>query len=282
MSEPKLTLASTTRLLSGHWIPLIGLGVFQNKDKCTAACLSALKAGYRHIDSAQVYRNEDQVGDAIKQGGVDRTDLFITSKVVSKNQGYDLTITGVNQSLERFGFDYIDLFLIHDPLGGREKRLDTWKALIKLRDDGKLRSIGVSNYGVHHLEEIKTEGLETPSVNQIELHPWCQQRPIVDYCRKNGIVIEAYTPLAQAKPGYLTNPVVVSIAEKHSKDSAQILIRWSLQTGHVVLPKSATESRIYSNANVYDFVLDDADMSRLNALDEGDKGAVTWNPVNAP
>ncbi|KZV99197.1 Aldo/keto reductase [Exidia glandulosa HHB12029] len=287
----ELALTSTAHMLSGHTIPRIGLGVFQNRDSCTPACLSAFKAGYRHVDSAQVYRNEDQVGEAIRKSGLDRKDLFITSKVVSRNQGYDLTITGVNESLERFGLDYLDLFLIHDPLGGKEKRLATWRALIKLRDEGKLKSIGVSNYGVHHLEEIKAEGLETPSVNQIEasaefapfrLHPWCQQRPIVEYCNKNGIIIEAYTPLAQAKPGYLTNPVVVAIAEKHGKDSAQVLIRWSLQTGHVVLPKSATESRIYSNANVYDFKLDEDDMGKLNALDAGDKGAVTWNPVNAP
>ncbi|EJD43488.1 Aldo/keto reductase [Auricularia subglabra TFB-10046 SS5] len=280
MSE--LTINSTARLLSGHAIPRIGLGVFQNRDACTPACLWAFKAGYRHIDSAQVYRNEDQVGEAIKQSALNRQDLFITSKVVSRNQGYDLTITGVNESLARFELDYLDLFLIHDPLGGKEKRLATWRALIQLRDEGKLKSIGVSNYGVHHLEEIKAEGLETPSVNQIELHPWCQQKPIVEYCNKNGIVIEAYTPLAQAKPGYLTNPVVLGVAAKYKKDAAQVLIRWSLQTGHVVLPKSATESRIYSNADVYDFTLDEDDMAKLNALDQGDKGAVTWNPVNAP
>ncbi|KAH7105239.1 Aldo/keto reductase [Auriculariales sp. MPI-PUGE-AT-0066] len=279
---PELNLQSTARLLSGRAIPLLGLGVFQNRDNCASACLAALKAGYRHIDSAQVYRNEDQVGLGVAKSGVDRKDIFVTSKVVSRNQGYDKTIAGVNDSLQKFGFNYLDLFLIHDPLAGKEKRLATWKALIALRDEGKLLNIGVSNYGVHHLEEIKSAGLETPSINQIELHPWCQQKPIVEYCKKNGIVIQAYSPLVQAKSGRIDHPVLVEIAKKHGKEAAQVLIRWSLQTGHVVLPKSEKESRIISNADVYNFALDEDDLSKLNALDLGDKGAVTWNPVNAP
>ncbi|KAH7105230.1 Aldo/keto reductase [Auriculariales sp. MPI-PUGE-AT-0066] len=269
MSE--LNLQSTARLLSvlipssslilelGRTIPLLGLGVYQNRDNCASACLAALKAGYRHIDSAQYY----------------------PSKVVSWNQGYEKTIAGVNESLQNFGLNYLDLFLIHDPLAGKEKRLATWKALIALRDEGKLLNIGVSNYGVHHLEEIKSAGLETPSINQIELHPWCQQKPIVEYCKKNGIVVQAYSPLVQARSGFMDHPVLVEIAKKHGKESAQVLIRWSLQMGHVVLPKSEKESRIISNADIYDFTLDEEDMFKLNALDLGDKGAVDWNPVNA-
>ncbi|KAI0082045.1 Aldo/keto reductase [Panus rudis PR-1116 ss-1] len=274
----KLDINSSIKLSTGYSMPLLGFGVYQNytaKD----SCLEAFKAGYRHVDSAQMYKNEAQVGEAVKESGLKREDLFITTKCASKTHGYESTLKGVDESLQRFGFDYIDLFLIHDPLSGTEKRLATYKALLEAKKAGKIRTVGVSNYGVHHLEEIKNAGLETPSVNQIELHPLCQQKPIVEYCQKNGIVVEAYCPIIR---GDFSSPVLQSIAAKHSRDPAQILIRWSLQRGFVPLPKSATPSRIQSNAKVYDFELDDEDMRQLDSIDKGKEGAVSWNPVDAP
>jgi len=259
-------------------MPLIGLGVYQNYDTA-ASCVEAFKAGYRHIDSAQVYRNEAHVGEAVRESGVPREELFLTTKCVSKTHGYESTLTGVDASLQKFGLDYLDLFLIHDPFSGKVRRLDTYRALLECQKAGKLRSIGVSNYGIKHLQEILDCDLEMPSVNQIELHPFCQQKDIVNYCQEHSIFVQAYSPLVRAKR--MDNPVIIRLAEKHDQDPAQILIRWSLQKGFSPLPKSANPDRIRSNILVYDFHLDDEDMAALDALDQGKNGAVTWNPVDA-
>jgi len=273
-----LTLASTVRLSSGFHMPLLGFGVYQNYD-AKPSVLEAFKAGYRHVDSAQVYRNEDAVGAAIKESGLKRADLFITTKCVSKNHGYESTLKGVDESLAKFNLDYIDLFLIHDPFSGTERRLATYKALLEAKAAGKIRSIGVSNYGVTHLNEIKGANYEMPSVNQIELHPLCQQKPIVEYCKANSIVVQAYCPIIR---GQMDNEVITKIASKHNRDPAQILLRWSLQKGYVPLPKSATPSRIHSNTKLYDFELSAEEMSSLDALDRGKEGGISWNPVDAP
>ncbi|KAF8635223.1 hypothetical protein AX17_003998 [Amanita inopinata Kibby_2008] len=257
-------------------MPILGFGVYQNYTT-KQSCLEAFNAGYRHVDSAQVYRNEAHVGEAVRESGLQRQDLFITTKCVSKFHGYESTLKGIDESLARFKFDYIDLFLIHDPLSGSEKRLATYKALLAGKEAGKIRTVGVSNYGIHHLEEIRNSGFEMPAVNQIELHPFCQQRPIVDYCRKNDIVIEAYCPLIR---GNMSHPTITRLAAKYDRDPAHILIRWSLQKGFVPLPKSATPRRIHSNAQVFDFILTDEDMVNLDDLDKGEEGAVSWNPVN--
>ncbi|ESK96539.1 hypothetical protein Moror_6759 [Moniliophthora roreri MCA 2997] len=272
-----LSLASKVKLSSGYFMPILGFGVYQNYD-AKPSCLEAFKVGYRHIDSAQMYRNEAAVGAAVAESGLDRSELFITTKCASRHHGYENTLKGVDESLQKFGFDYIDLFLIHDPLSGSEKRIATYKALLEAKAAGKIRSVGVSNYAVKHLEEIKNAGYEMPSVNQIELHPFCQQRPIVEYCRNNGIVIEAYCPIIRGK---LDNEVIVSLANKHKRDPAQIVLRWSLQKGYSPLPKSTQPFRIRSNAQLYDFELDSDDMARLDALDRGKDGAVSWNPVGA-
>jgi len=198
---------------------------------------------------------------------------------VSKNHGYSRTLRGVDESLEKFGLDYIDLFLIHDPMSGTERRLETYKALQDCRKAGKIRTVGVSNYGVKHLEEIKTAGHEMPSVNQIELHPLCQQRAIVSYCMQNSIVIQAYCPIIRGK---MDHPVILEVAKKHNRDPAQVLLRWSLQKGFVPLPKSTTPERIHSNAHLYDFSLDMDDMIKLDGLDQGKEGAISWNPVDFP
>ncbi|KAI0737582.1 Aldo/keto reductase [Daedaleopsis nitida] len=272
-----LTLTSTIKLPSGYRLPLLGLGVYKN-DECKPACLAALKHGYKHIDSARMYRNEAQVGEALRESGVPREDVFITSKVDSGEHGYEKTLAAVDESLQRFKFDYIDLMLLHSPLSGKERRLEAWKALIEARNQGKLRSIGVSNFGVKHLEEIKDAGLETPEVNQLELHPFCQQKDIVQYCAKHGIIVEAYTPLIRG--GW--NDTIVDIGKKYNKDPAQVLVRWSLQRGFVPLPKSAHPARVVSNAHVYDFEITAEDMAAIDALDRGKDGAVTWNPIDAP
>ncbi|KAK7005646.1 NADP-dependent oxidoreductase domain-containing protein [Favolaschia claudopus] len=273
-----LTIASSIRLSSGFNIPLLGFGVYQNYD-ARPSVLEAFKAGYRHVDSAQMYKNEAAVGAAVKESGLNREDLFITTKCASKSHGYESTLKGVDESLDKFGLDYVDLFLIHDPLSGSERRLATYKALLESKAAGKIRSVGVSNYNIHHLEEIKNANLEMPSVNQIELHPFCQQKPIVEYRKANSIVVEAYCPIIR---GQMENEAITRIATKYSRDPAQILLRWSLQKGYVPLPKSATPSRIQSNAKLYDFELNAEEMSSLDALDRGKEGQVSWNPVDAP
>ncbi|KAJ3503378.1 hypothetical protein NMY22_g18267 [Coprinellus aureogranulatus] len=273
-----LTLNSTVKLSSGYDLPLLGFGVYQNDD-ATPGVLEALKAGYRHVDSAQMYRNEAQVGEALRKSGIPREEVFITTKVASAGHGYESTKKGIDESLKRFGFDYIDLFLIHDPLSGKDKRLETYKALLGGKAAGKIRSVGVSNYGVHHLKEIEAAGYEKPSVNQIELHPLCQQKDIVAYCKEHGIVVEAYCPIIR---GEMDKPAIQELAKKYQRDPAQILLRWSLQKGYVPLPKSATPSRIHSNAKLYNFELTAEDIAKLDALDQGADGAISWNPVNAP
>ncbi|KIY74251.1 Aldo/keto reductase [Cylindrobasidium torrendii FP15055 ss-10] len=272
-------LSATLKLPSGYVIPRVGFGVYQNSD-AVPAVLEAFKAGYRHIDSAQAYHNEAQVGKAFRQSGLKREDVYITSKINSPDHGYVRTLKGVDASLEEFSFDYLDLYLIHSPLSGRDLRLATYKALVEAKAAGKLKSIGVSNYGIKHIEEIRDAGYELPSVNQIELHPFCQQRQIVKYCVANNIAVEAYCPIMRGQR--FDHPILVKISKKHDKDIAQILIRWSLQRDYIPLPKSATPSRIQSNFQVFDWELDVADMDELNGLDLGKDGAVSWNPVDAP
>ncbi|KAJ3727246.1 Aldo/keto reductase [Lentinula guzmanii] len=272
-----LSISSTVKLSTGYVMPVLGFGVYQNYD-ARSSCLEAFKAGYRHVDSAQMYRNEAAVGEAVRESGLNRSDLFITTKCASRSHGYESTLKGVDESLSRFQFDYVDLFLIHDPLSGSDKRLATYKALQECKAAGKIRTVGVSNYNIKHLEEIRNAGYDMPAVNQIELHPFCQQKPIVEYCMKNSIVVQAYCPIIR---GQMDHEVFTSIAAKHNRDAAKVLIRWSLQKGYVPLPKSATPSRIHSNAQVFDFELDADDMARIDALDQGKQGAISWNPVDA-
>ncbi|KAH9923801.1 Aldo/keto reductase [Amylocystis lapponica] len=273
-----LTISSTVRLLSGSSMPLLGLGMFRNED-CVPAVVSALKHGYRHIDCARLYENEAGVGQGVRESGVPRGDIFITSKIMAKEHGYESTLNAIDESLGRFGFDYLDLFLIHSPLSGKELRLATWRALLDAKKAGKLRDIGVSNYGVKHLEEIREAGLETPTVNQLEVHPFCQHRGIVNYCKEHGIVVQAYCPLIR---GAHDNHILQDVSKNNHRTVAQVLIRWSLQRGFSPLPKSSQPARVIENAELYDFELSAEDMARMDALDRGDAGAISWNPVNAP
>jgi len=270
----------------GYSLPTIGYGVYQLKDSlCTTGVEHALKIGYRHIDCAQHYENETEVGQGVRSSGVPRDQVFITSKVYDANFGHEETLKSVEESIEKLGFSYYDLFLLHSPHGGRDARLTRYKALLEAKARGLVRTVGVSNFSEKHIKEIEEAGLEKPAVNQLELHPWCQQRQIVSYCQSEGIVVQAYTPLvrgAKAKEGKgIKNAVVLQIAEKHGKSPALVLIRWSLQKGFVPLPK-ASAHRIEENFRAFDFGLDAEDVAAIDALDEGASGAVTWNPVGEP
>ncbi|KAF8833700.1 Aldo/keto reductase [Paxillus ammoniavirescens] len=260
-------------------MPTLGLGVYMNEE-CAEACKVALENGYRMIDSARYYENEKQVGVGVRQSGVDRSKIFITSKVFESDFGTEKTKAAVTDSIKNLGFEYYDLYLTHSPHGGKELRLATYQALLDAKAAGQIRSVGVSNYSDRHIEEIREAGLELPVVNQIELHPFCQQTEIVEYCAKHGIVVQAYTPLVRGAKD--DHPVITALANKYNKEPAQILIRWSLQKGFVPLPKSSQASRITSNFKVYDFNIEPEDMAKLDELDEGSKGAITWNPVNVP
>ncbi|WVW80024.1 hypothetical protein I302_101997 [Kwoniella bestiolae CBS 10118] len=280
-----LSLESSIKLASGHSIPQLGYGVYQARSKeCEDGVKEAIKAGYRHVDSAQAYHNEDIVGRAVLQTDIPRTSIFLTTKYMPSHNVHPSSsvyeiIKNSLKKIDRTGSDqpYIDLMLIHAPFGGEEGRKNNWEALVKAQKEGWIRDIGVSNFGVPHLKALPSP---KPSINQIELHPFCQQREIVKYCEENGIAVQAYSPLIRADKNRYENPVLVGLAKKYEKEVAQILIRWSLQKGYIPLPKSVTPSRIRSNADVYDFELSSEDMNALDGLDEGAKGACTWNPVD--
>ncbi|KAM5543286.1 hypothetical protein V8D89_003160 [Ganoderma adspersum] len=275
MSSP-LSIDTTVRLRSGYELPLLGLGVGRSSDTKLAS-LAALNAGYRHVDSARMYGNEAEVGEAVRESGLSRSKVYITSKIQNEEHGHETTLAAVDDSLKTFGFDYIDFMLIHSAKSDKDTRLATWKALIEAKAAGRVRSIGVSNYGVKHLEEIRQAGLELPDINQIELQPLNQQKEIVEYCRVHGIFIVAYAPLMRARWDI---PEILEVAKKHNKSPAQILVRWSLQRGFAPLPKSADPVRVAGNADVYDFELSPGDMASIDALDRGKEGAITWNPVD--
>ncbi|KAI0365615.1 Aldo/keto reductase [Pilatotrama ljubarskyi] len=284
MSRAALQITSTVRLNTGYHMPILGFGVAYGFDKpvdtrvvTKPSVLEAFKAGYRHIDTARFYDNEAQVGEAVRESGLKREDMFVTTKIHSGLHGYKRAQATVQDSLTALGFDYIDLYLIHDANSGQKLRLETYKALLEAKTQGYIRSVGVSNYGVKHLEEIENAGYERPAVNQIELHPLCQQRPIVKYCKEKGIIVQAYCPIIR---GRMDHPVIIELSQKYNKDPAQILLRWSLQHGFVPLPKSSQPARIHSNAQVFDFELTEADVGLLDSLDKGKAGAISWNPVD--
>ncbi|KAI9208206.1 putative reductase [Polychytrium aggregatum] len=262
------------RLSSGYLIPEIGLGVYlANGNEAYQAVLTALKHGYRHIDTASFYRNEAEVGRAIHDSGLPREDVFITTKVWNSDQGYENTLAACESSLNKLGTTFIDLYLIHAPVP--ETRKETYRALEKLVEERKVRSIGISNYNIHHIEELKTYAKIMPAVNQIELSPYLQRRSLVQYCQDNGIVLEAYSPLTRGEK--LNDPPLVRIAQQHGKTTAQVLIKWCLKKGYVTLPKSVNESRIIQNFTVNDFDLSAEDMNVLDGLECG--LMVAWNPL---
>ncbi|KAI5849300.1 NADP-dependent oxidoreductase domain-containing protein [Morchella snyderi] len=248
---------------SSHTMPHIGFGVFRSDETtCKASCLSALKLGYRHIDTAQYYENEVQVGEAVRESGLPRESVYVTTKIMQPVGSVEKSLQALRESVGKIGLGYVDLFLIHSPSSGKEGRKELWTALEELKKQGGTKDIGVSNFGVKHLEQLREFSSTTPVVNQIELHPWCQQREVVDYCKKNGIVVQAYAPLVRAQKN--DDPTLQSIAEAHGVSVPQVLVRWSLQHGFVPLPKSDNPDRIKSNVDVYDFELTDEEIKKID------------------
>lgn len=259
---------------------MIGLGLFQTESGQTAkqATLWALEAGYRHLDTAAMYANEKDVGIAIAESKIPREDIFITTKIWNTDQGYELTLKAADTSLKNLQSGYIDLLLLHSPLPGPQKRAESYKALQELVKRGLVKSIGVSNYGVKHLQELLDSNPEIkPAVNQVEIHPWLTRSDIVSFCNKHNIVVEAYSPLTRGKK--LNDPILTGIANKYGKTPAQILVRWGLQHNFVILPKSTKLERIIENANVFDFEIKKSDMETLDGLDE--YLVVSWDPTVA-
>jgi|SRR5689334_22848992 len=252
-------------------IPQLGFGVWQvPDDEVDAAVASALEVGYRSIDTARLYGNEEGVGRAIRATDLSRDELFVTTKVWNDDHGFDSTIAAFDASMERLGLDVLDLFLIHWPTPRRDKYVDTWKALLRLRDDGRVRAVGVCNFEVEHLERLGAETGELPAINQVELHPYLQQAGLREFHAAHGIVTEAWSPLASGG-AVLDDPVVRGIAEKHAVTPAQAILRWHLQIGNVVIPKSVTPSRIAENFDVFGFELDDDDLAAFTPLDRSER-----------
>lgn len=262
-----MTTIPTITLNNGIEMPQLGFGVFQVPDaETTAAVAEALKAGYRSIDTAAIYGNERGVGQAIADSGIDRGELFITSKVWNADQGFEETLAAYDASLEKLGLDYLDLYLIHWPAPANGRFIDTWKALEKLYADGRVRAIGVSNFEPDQLEQILAEATVVPVVNQVELHPALQNRAVQAFGAEHGIATEAWSPLAQGAA--LQDPSVLAIAEAHGRTPAQVILRWHLQQGRIVIPKSVTPSRIAENLDVFGFELSADELSAIDALEK--------------
>lgn len=251
----------------GNSIPQVGLGVWQTPNDATGAAVeAALKAGYRHIDTAAIYGNEEGVGKGMKSSGLPREDIFLTTKLWNGHQGYDSTLKAFDESCKKLGTDYIDLYLIHWPCPKNDRYVDTWKAFLKLQGDGRIRSVGVSNFCQEHIERLVQETGVKPVINQIELHPDFQQKEQRAYHEAQGIVTESWSPLGQGK--MLKDPIISAIAAKHGRTPAQVIIRWHLDSGLVVIPKSANPERIAQNFEVFDFQLDGDDLKQIEGLDD--------------
>jgi diketogulonate reductase-like aldo/keto reductase len=278
MAAPSLTIRSTLTLRHGVEIPRLGLGVYQSRPgaETREAVRAALEAGYRHVDTARAYGNERDVARGMEEAGVPRREVFLTTKLWNTDHGYDETLRACDESLARLGVEQVDLYLVHWPVQGL--RGQTWEAMERLLADGKARAVGVSNYTVRHLEELLAKAKEPPAVNQVELHPFLAQRELVEFCGSHGIAVEAYAPLVKARR--MDHPVLRRVAAKHGRTPAQVLVRWGLERGHVVIPKSVRRERIEENADVYGFALGAEDLAALGALDAGYR--TSWDPTDAP
>jgi 2,5-diketo-D-gluconate reductase A len=269
----------TVTLNNGIEMPQLGFGVFQvPDDETTAAVSSALEAGYRSIDTAAAYQNEAGVGKAI--AGVERSELFITTKLWNADQGYDQTLKAFDRSLSLLGLDYLDLYLIHWPAPELNRYADSWRALEKLAADGVVRAVGVSNFQPAHLDHLASVSSLVPAVNQVELHPYLQQSEVRAYGKDHGIATEAWSPLAKGG-SLLSEPAVRELAEKYGRTPAQVVLRWHLQLGNIVIPKSVTPSRIAENLNVFDFTLPSEDLDALSILDRGERTGPDPDTFNA-
>ncbi|MCM3728928.1 aldo/keto reductase [Neobacillus cucumis] len=259
---------STTTLNNGVKMPWLGFGVFkvQEGEEVVNSVKTALEVGYRSIDTAAIYGNEEGVGKAIAESNVPREELFVTTKVWNGDQGYESALAAFETSLNKLGLDYLDLYLIHWPVPSKGLYVETWKALEKLYKDGRVRAVGVSNFNVNHLEDLLANCEIKPMVNQVEYHPVFNQKELHDFCKKNEIQLEAWSPLMQG--GLLNDPVLVEIANKYKKSTAQVILRWDIQTGVVTIPKSIKPHRIAENADIFDFELTQEDLTQISTLNQ--------------
>jgi len=266
-------------LNDGNTIPQLGFGVFQIEPENTAEAVSkALEIGYRHIDTAEMYGNEKEVGEAIRDSGLNRGDVYVTSKLNNSFHEPQDAREAFDKTLSELGFDYVDLFLIHWPLPtvGNGDFASTWKALEEFKNDGRARSIGVSNFQIEHLERLASETHTVPAVNQIEVHPYFTNEAVREYGREHGIATEAWSPIAKGR--VLDDPTITQIAEKVGKTPAQVVLRWHIQRGDIIFPKSVTPSRMQENFELFDFELESGDMNEISALDRGEDGRTGPNP----
>lgn len=264
MNIPRLTMND------GRTIPQLGFGVYKVPEDSTESAVSvALQAGYRHIDTAALYRNEREVGSAVAASGIPRDDLFITTKVWNDRHGHDETLRAFDESLDKLGMDYVDLYLIHWPAPRQNLYIETWHALEELRASGRARSIGVSNFTPAHLDRLLASSDVVPAINQVELHPWLQQAELRAFDERHDILTEAWSPLARGR--VVDDALFDRLARKHDASPAQVVIRWHLQIGNVVIPKSVTPERIRSNADVFGFELDADDLHAIARLDRGER-----------
>jgi diketogulonate reductase-like aldo/keto reductase len=266
-------LQSTATLHNGVKMPWFGLGVFKVEEgpELVNAVKAAIKYGYRSIDTAAIYENEEGVGQGIREGiaeaGIRREDLFVTSKVWNADLGYDQTLAAYQTSLAKLGLDYLDLYLIHWPVEGKYK--EAWRALETLYKSGKIKAIGVSNFQTHHLESLMEDAEIKPMINQVEFHPRLTQKNLLSFCREHGIQLEAWSPLMQGQ--LLNHPQLQEIANKYKKSIAQIILRWDLQNGVITIPKSTKEERIIQNAAIFDFELTEGDMALIDGLNKNER-----------
>jgi methylglyoxal/glyoxal reductase len=281
-ASPGFKLASRFRLNSGVEIPVLGLGVFQSPPGATTrqAVSWALDLGYRHIDTAAMYGNEGDVGEAVRASRLPREQVFVTTKLWHSDHGFEPAQRAARKSLERLKLSYIDLYLIHWPRArSPAERLDSWRAFEKLQSEGVCRAIGVSNYTVRHLKELSVHSVVTPAVNQVEFHPFVFDPELFGYCHEHGIRLEAWAPLTRGRQ--FDHPVIRAVAQAHHKTPAQVMIRWGLEHGVVEIPKSVHRERIEENAQVFDFALTAEEMARLDALRNGARVGL-WNPAEIP
>jgi 2,5-diketo-D-gluconate reductase A len=266
----EVTAIPKVELHDGVEIPQFGFGVFQvPPDDTRAAVEDALEAGYRHIDTAGAYRNEKGVGEALAASGIPREEVFVTTKLWNSQQGYDSALAGFEASLGRLGLDQVDLYLIHWPMPTEDLFVDTWRAFERIHEEGGARTIGVSNFRIEDLERLEREASTRPTINQVELHPWLQQAELRRWHAEHGIATEAWSPLAKA--WHLDDETIAPIAAAHGKSPAQAILRWHIQLGNIVFPKSVTPERLRENIDIFDFELTEAEMAAFEGLDSGER-----------